>query len=110
MDSTLFRLVAHLGLFALITVGMSTLWILRGRYVRLTHVPLAVAALGLFAIWLLMLALSIRDLNWLTRDMLIWPLTVTELGAAALGWTWWAIAVKKTFRIEHRNGNGVTAT
>ena len=110
MDSTLFRLVAHLSLFALLTVGMSTLWILRGRYVRLTHVPLAVSALGVFAIWLLMLALSIRDLNWLTREMLIWPLTVAELGASALGWAWWMIAVKKTFRIERRNGNGVTAT
>lgn len=40
MDSTLFRLVAHLSLFALITVGMSTLWVVRGQYVRVTHAPL----------------------------------------------------------------------
>ena len=111
MDSTLFRLVGHLSLFALITVGMSTLWLVRGRYVRLTHVPLALAALGLFALWLMLLALSIRDMRWLTRDTLIWPLTVAELGASFLGWAWWAIAVKKTFRYERRkqSGDGIVA-
>jgi hypothetical protein len=115
MDSEPIRLTIYLGLAMLLSTCMSTIWVARNKPLSWSHIPyarLAITALGLFTVWLILLAFSIRDFNWLKRSDLIWPMASLSGGATVLGWAWWALAVKRTFRIEHRaahrlNGNGV---
>jgi len=99
------RLITYLALATLLSAAMSTIWLARGKPVhwrKIPHARLALTALGMLVIWLVLLATSIRDLHWLTRTMLIWPMAALSGGATILGWTWFALTVKCTFRIEHR--------
>lgn len=111
MDSEPIRLFVYLSLAALASVCMSTVWLARNKPINwrsFPHAKLALAFLALVALWLVLLALSIRDFHWLTRSDLIWPMLTLSGGASVLGWAWWILTVRVTFRIEHRNGGRVS--
>ena len=107
------RLTIYLALAGLLSACMSAIWLARNKPVHwrtIPHVRLALATLGRLIVWLTLLAFSIRDFHWLTRTMLIWPMAALSGGATILGWTWFVLTVKCTFKIVHRkhaNGNGV---
>ncbi len=116
IDSEPIRLAIYLSLAALASAGMSTIWLVRNQPVtwrKFPHVGLALSFLALLILFLLLLAVSIRDLHWLKRGDLVWPIVATSGGASLLGWTWWIKTVRVTFRIEWpqqwRNENGGTA-
>jgi hypothetical protein len=115
IDSEPIRLLVYLTLALEASVSMSILYLVRDKPInwrRIPHVWLAIMALSLIAIWLAMLAVSIRDLHWLSRSDLIWPMLSLSSGTAILWGAWLILTVRVTFRIEHRrhglNGNGAT--
>jgi hypothetical protein len=114
VDSEPIRLTIYLSLAMLVCVCMSSIWLARDKpmsWRRIPYVRLALAFLALILLFLLMLAVSIRDMHWLSRSTLIWPIVAVSGGASVLGWAWWILAVRVTFRIERRTpgDNGALA-
>lgn len=114
MQSEPIRLVIYLSLAALVGACMSSVWLARNKplsWRSIPHVHLALAFLALLLLFLIMLAVSIRDLHFVSRAVLIWPIVAVSGGASILGWAWWIMTVRVTFRIErrHHNGNGAIA-
>ena len=109
IDSEPIRLVIYLSLALLVSTCMSTIWVVRNtpiRWVRIPHVKLAMATLALVLVFLLLLAVSIRDMHWIPRSALVWPIVATSGGASVLGWSWWLLTVKMTFRIVPSDSQG----
>ena len=98
--NTIMRLCAHYAAIALLTAMIFALIMARGNRVKIAHVRLAVASLFLFALWLFLLALSIRSIQLFPRDAIVPVLAVLELGGTVLGWAWFALAVRFNFRIK----------
>ncbi len=98
--NTIMRLCAHYAAIGLLTAMIFALIMARGNRVKISHVPLAVASMLLFALWLFLLALSIRSVQLFPREAIVPVLATLELGGTVLGWTWFAMAVKFNFRIK----------
>ena len=110
MESEPIRLTIYLAAASLVVTGMETLWLLRSKPIRCGGIPfprLAIAGLGFLATWLVLLGVSIRDFHWLPRALLVWPLAAISGGATTLGWVWWIMFAKVTFRIGRRANNEV---
>jgi len=102
IDTTILRLAAHWLLVSLITAILISLWLARGQQIRLTHLPLAFGSLVMFGLWILLLAVSVRDVALLSRSLLV-PILVTLEGAGTfLGWTWFLASVRASFTIVRK--------
>ena len=86
IDSEPIRLVIYLSLALLVSAFMSTIWIMRDRPPRWNQIPhskLAIAFLLMVLLFLLLLSVSIRDLHWLKRSDLVWPIVAISGGASS---------------------------
>jgi hypothetical protein len=105
--NTIMRLCAHYAAIGLLTAMIFALIMARGSKVRVAHVPLAVASMTFFALWLFLLSLSIRSVQIFPRESIVPILAALELGGTALGWAWFAMAVKFNFRLKAHSSLGV---
>lgn len=99
MDMTLVRLSAHILLIGWATAIAFLLIVARGRTVKIVHVPIVVAGLGLFALWVVGLVFSMKATGPIPRETIIPILAALELGAGFCGWGWLALSAKYNFRI-----------
>lgn len=98
------RLLIYLSLVLLGSVSASSLWVARDKVIPWDgHIPYPWLTIlfwaGLLSFFAL-LAVSIRDLHWLKRSNLIWPIILTSGGCSAAGWTWWILVARSTFTVE----------
>jgi hypothetical protein len=105
--NTIMRLCAHYAAIGLLTAMIFALIMARGSRVKISHIPLAVASMTLFALWLFLLSLSIRSVQILPREAIVSVLAMLELGGTVLGWAWFAMAIRFNFRLRPRASLGV---
>ncbi len=94
------RLVAHTAAISLITAAIFAIVVARNA---VPHWRLAVASLTFLDIWMILLALSVRNAAILPRDQLVPMLAILELGATNLAWCWFAMTVRINFRLKPRH-------
>lgn len=102
MDSTLLRLAAHLSTFGVITALALTLFAARGHIIYVARWRLLFRALIAYAVWFLLLAISIRNMALLPRAQIAMMLSAIELTGSALAWWWWASMIRKSFHVTGR--------
>lgn len=99
MDSMVLRLLTHLSTFGVITALCLTLFAARGHVIYVARWRLLFRALIVYAVWFLLLAVSIRDVALIPRAQLVWVLGSLELAGSALAWWWYFAMVRTSFRI-----------
>lgn len=102
MDSTSLRLAAHLSTFGVITALALTLFATRGRAIYVTRWRLLFRALIVYAVWFLLLAISIRDVALIPRAQIAVLLGTVELVGSVVAWWWWLAMVRVSFQVTRR--------
>jgi hypothetical protein len=97
MDTSILRLLAHSAAIALITAAIFAIVVARHN---IPHWRLIVAGLILLDFWVIFLALSVHSAAFFPREQLVPLLAILELGAVALGWSWFVMTVRWSFRIK----------
>ncbi len=105
MDSTWFRSAAYISSFGLITAFVLTLLAAHGRPLRFAPWRFLIAALILYGFFFLLLALSMKEFDWLPRLQLGWVFGALAGGGSVLGWPWLLMTMRLSFRIERRDGD-----
>lgn len=103
LDTTTMRLVAQVALVSWCVGEIVVLLLLRGKWVRLVGIQWAIGGLTCFALWMLISALSIRDVAFFPRSLAVGPLALLEMGTAFCAWAHWIALTRRTFHIAwHR--------
>ena len=102
MDSTLLRVMAHLSTFGVITALCLALFAARGHVIYVARWRLLFRALIAYAVWFLLLSVSIREVALIPRAQIAWILGTIELTGSVMAWWWWVSMVRSSFCVTRR--------
>lgn len=108
-SASMLRLVAYVATFGLIIAVIGSLLVAHGRSFDMRYYRLLCAFLGAYALWFLMLCLSIRDAELFKRGEMTWLFGSVAMGAAVGGWAWFGLTMLVSFQRTPRRNSGPLA-
>lgn len=99
LSAATLRLGAHMMTLFVILAGMLILALAGKRGLDMRWRWFLVAALGCYAVWFFLLAISLKDAEFIQRGSNGWLFGGMELVGAGLAWAWLLLTVRSTFRL-----------
>lgn len=99
LTATTLRLGAHIMSLFVILAGMLALLLAGKRGLDMRWRAVLIVAMGFYAVWFFLLAISLKDTEFIQRSGNGWLFGGAEAIGAVLAWTWLILTVRASFRL-----------